>query len=363
MIASALRHPARWALSSLAAGALVFAALGCGEDDSGGTAGGGGAAVGGTGGSGGAGAGGTGGSGGSGGSGAAGGSGGGVNVDSGPPPFPIGHVFVAGFNDKKVFEYDATLASVTSWTHPSFSVTEGPSGMVFDAKGHLVVAAFDQFCVFSAPGTVLACHPKIKPQRTENVIFDIEGHLFTTTSTGGTDEIHKYDSSYKHLKTFSLPTGQLTGITCDPSGNLYVASQISASKSVVYKVDKASLAVLDSFDVAGNAEGLQFAADGNLLVALSAGVGIARVTPKSPSTVVSTVSNPGLLWPVPLTVDETGRVYTGDFEDGNGSAASDLFVFDATGKVVASRQPSELHGPFGMVVAGTKLPCGAYQPR
>jgi hypothetical protein len=39
-------------------------------------------------------------------------------------------------------------------------------------------------------------------------------------------------------------------------------------------------------------------------------------------------------------------------------------VFDANGTVVHSLEPSELHGPFGLVVAGTELPCGAYkQPR
>ena len=130
------------------------------------------------------------------------------------------------------------------------------------------------------------------------------------------------------------------------------------------EVDKDALSVLDSFDVPGNAEGLQFAADGNLLVALSAGVGIVRVVPSSPSSVLGTTSNPGLLWPVPLTVDQAGLMYTGDFEDGNGTAASDLFVFDANGTVVHSLEPSELHGPFGLVVAGTELPCGAYkQPR
>lgn len=301
-------------------------------------------------------------SGGSGGIGAA-GSGGTISLDSGPPPFPIGNVYVVGWNDRKVFEYEATLTPVTSWTDPSFQAPapEGPAGMVFDQKGYLVVSTWDQFCVFKAPGVLDTCHPKTKPQRTENVIFDLEGNLYTTTSTGGTDEIHKYGPGYAYLTTFSLPTGQLTGITCDPSGNLYVASQISASVSKVYKVDKDALSVLDSFDVPGNAEGLQFASDGNLLVALSAGVGIARVVPQSPSSVLGTIANAGLLWPVPLTVDQAGLIYTGDFEDGNGNAPSDLFVFDSTGAVTSSAQPSELHGPFGLVVAGTELPCGAYQ--
>lgn len=275
-----------------------------------------------------------------------------------PPPFDPGHVFVVGFNDRMVFEYDDTLQPVTTWSHPSFDALEGPSGMVFDKDGFLVVAAYDQFCVFSGPGQIEVCHPKIQPQRTENIIFDIFDNLYTTTSTGGTDEIHKYDGDYNHLSTFDLPTGQLTGITCDPRGDLFVASQTGAV-STIYKVDGNALSVLDQFTVDGNAEGLQFAADGNLLVALAAGVGIARVTPSSPSSLLDTISHPGLFWPVPLTIDEAGNRYTGDFEDGNGTAASDLFVFADDGTVVASREPSELHGPFGMVVAGTSLPCGA----
>lgn len=278
-----------------------------------------------------------------------------------PPPFEPGHVFVVGFNDRQVFEYDAALQPVTSWTHPSFDAAEGPSGMVFDVRGHLVVASYDQFCVFSGSGEIETCHPKIQAQRTENIIFDIARNLYTTTSTGGTDEIHKYDENYNHVTTFTLPTGNLTGITCDPEGDLFVASQTGAV-STIYKVAESDLAVLDTFTVPGNAEGLQFAPDGSLLVALAAGVGISRVVASSPSSVLSTISDPGLFWPVPLTIDAAGNLYTGDFEDGTGSAASDLFIFDAAGAIVAERRPSELRGPFGMVVAGVSLPCGAVPP-
>lgn len=278
-----------------------------------------------------------------------------------PPAFEPGHVFVVGFNDRLVFEYDAALEPVGSWSHVSFDDDEGPAGMVFDYRGYLVVAAYAEFCVFSGPNEVETCYPKIKEQRTENVIFDIFRNLYTTTSTGGTAEIHKYNGEYQHQATFSLPTMDLTGITCDPDGDLFVASQNGAT-SIIYKVSREDLSVLDSFDVQGNAEGLQYAPDNSLLVALSGGVGIASVVPSSPSMVLSVTADPGLLWPVPLTLDQAGNRYTGDFEDGNGNAPSDLFVFAPDGAVVASRRPSELHGPFGMVVAGTSLPCGALPP-
>lgn len=279
-----------------------------------------------------------------------------------PPPFDEGHIFVVGFNDRMVFEYDAALALVDSWTHPSFDAAEGPAGMVFDYRGHLVVASYDEFCLFSAPGVEEVCHPKTTPQRTENVIFDISRNLYTTTSTGGTAEIHKYDGDYNYLTTFMLPTQELTGITCDPAGDLFVASQLPGTVSRIYKVDGVTLDPLDMFDVDGDAEGLQYGDDDSLLVALAGGIGIARMVPNSPAQVLSTISNPGLLWPVPLTIDGAGNLYTGDFEDGNGTAASDLFVFDPLGNVVASATPSTLHGPFGMVVAGTSLPCGALPP-
>lgn len=286
------------------------------------------------------------------------------DLTTGPPlpdPFTAGHVFVAGWNDRRVFEYDAALASVSSWTHPSFDVVEGPSGMVFDHRGYLVVSTYQEFCVFSGPDELEVCHPKIKEQRTENIIFDIFRNLYTTTSTGGTDEIHKYDEFYTHITTFNLPTGNLTGITCEPSGDLFVASQ-QGPVSIIYKVDRDDLSVLDQFNVDGNAEGLQYAQDDTLLVALSGGVGIARVVASSPSMVLDITADPGLLWPVPLTIDQVGNRYTGDFEDGSGIGAADLFIFAPDGTVVAARQPSELHGPFGLVVAGVSLPCGAVPP-
>ena len=66
---------------------------------------------------------------------------------------------------------------------------------------------------------------------------------------------------------------------------------------------------------------------------------------------------------MPLTVDNAGLIYTADYENGQGTAPADLFVFDAAGTLKASALPSEIYGPFGMVVAGAVLPCGAYKPK
>jgi len=285
--------------------------------------------------------------------------------------FPAGHVYVAGSRNAEVFEYDAKLEPVTRWTHASFGtvlpapgqdLSLGPQGMVFDDKGNLVVASVDQFCVFDKPGQVLGCHPKVKPQPTENIIFDHLGNLYTTTSTGGTNEIHKYDASYQWITTFPMQTGELTGITCDPDANLYVASQYSGAGRI-YKLDKTTLAIIDTIDMTGTTalEGLQFAPGPSIFVGVY-NQGIRKVKPTSPMVDLGSFSDPGLLWPVPVTIDNAGNVYTADYENGSGTAPADLFVFDAAGKVAASRVASEVYGPFGMVVAGTFLPCGALRP-
>ncbi len=158
-----------------------------------------------------------------------------------------------------------------------------------------------------------------------------------------------------------MPTGNLTGVTCDTDGNLFIASQTGATSSI-YKVDKTNLKVLDTITLMGSLEGLQLAGDGNILASVDAGGGVLRVEPKSPAVVVGTITHASLFWTVPLTIDNAGNIYTADYENGTGAAPADLFVFDAQGALIASALPSNIYGPFGMVVAGAVLPCGAFQP-
>ena len=160
-----------------------------------------------------------------------------------------------------------------------------------------------------------------------------------------------------------MPTGNLTGVTCDTNGDVFFASQLGGGQSVIYKVDGSDMSnVLDTIDITGTIEGLQLAADGNILVALGAGAGVLRVQPSSPTVVVDSFTHASLYWAVPLTIDNAGNIYTADYENGSGSAQADLFVFDPTGTPVTTLLPSAIYGPFGMVVAGAVLPCGAYQP-
>jgi DNA-binding beta-propeller fold protein YncE len=289
--------------------------------------------------------------------------------DAALPAFTKGHVFIAGSRNAEVFEFDHKLDLVDRWTHPKFGQVLpapgqgfqlGPAGMAFDSEGRLVVATLTDFCVFSEPGVELACYPKVKEQPTENVIFDSEGHLFTTTSTGGTNEVHKYDDTYQHLETFSAPTGELTGITCDPQSNLYVASQTG---SCLYKFDRTTLDVLDTIPVSGSVEGLQFSGTNAIYVAAHQGVpAIQRVQAQAPGSVLSTIALPDFAFPVPITTDSNGYIYVADYENGSGTAPADLYVVSPVGDIVASRLASEVYGPFGIVVAGVELPCGAYRP-
>jgi sugar lactone lactonase YvrE len=294
-----------------------------------------------------------------------------IELDATPPSkFAKGHVFIAGSRNGEVFELDDKLALVTRWTDPSFGTVLpapgqdynlGPQGMAFDASGNLVVAGPESFCVFSAPGVRVACHPKVKKQSTENVIFDIEGNIYSTTSTGGTNEIHKYAPDYTFVKTFSMPTGNLTGVTCDPKGDLYIGSQLGGGNSAIYKVDKTTLTSLATIPITGTVEGLQFVGSDSIWAALQGTV--ARVPASPPYTTVLTTSDPGLLFAVPITIDEAGNVYTADWENGSGTAPADLYVFGPDGKLKASRKASEVYGPFGVVIGGTRLPCGAYRPK
>lgn len=360
-------------LGLLLSSMLVIGVSGCGDDSGSGACAGPGCNDGGAGGSG--------GKGGTGGSGGASGSGGGISLGgsggsssggaggSPPSPFTVGHVFVAGSRNARVFELDAQLQTVTSWTHPSFgqelpapgqSLSLGPAGMAFDESGNLVVAGVSELCVFSKPNQLVGCHAKVKPQATENLIFDKLGNIYSTTATGGTNEIHKYDKSYKYVTTFSIPTGELTGITCDPESNLYIASQ-NAGNSQIYKVDKTSLSVLATIPVPGMLEGLQFV-DQDAIYVAAKDYGVRKVKHTPPFSALGSFTDAALLWAVPVTTDDDGNVYTADYENGNGSAPADLFKFDSTGKLLVARKASEIYGPFGIVVAGTKLPCGAYQP-
>ncbi len=283
--------------------------------------------------------------------------------------FQEGRIFVSGSTSAAVFEFDPDFNLVSSWTHPSFGVagqfyTAGPGGMAFDADGNLVVAALSELCVFSAPGVLVGCHPKTSSELTENLVFDTDQNVYTTTATGGSNNIQKYDANLDPVTTFPLPTGNLTGITCDRNGDLYIAS---ANCGCIYKVDGTTFAILDTIPGFGSGllsvEGIQYTYDDDLLVARSNSGDIMRVEASSPLMILDSMDAPSLLYPAPLTIDNDGNIYTGDFEDGYGSVGADLFKFDSGGTLVDSVLPSGVQGPFGIVVAGTVLPCGAFQDR
>lgn len=274
--------------------------------------------------------------------------------------FTPGNIYVADWNNKNVWEYDKDWNLVSSWTHPAFK-GKNIGGMAFDADGNLVVAARTQFCVFSAPGVEVGCYPSGLSERLENIIFDTDGYLYTTTSSYGSPIVRKYDKDYQLVTSFPMPTGSLTGITCDVDQNLYVASQ---NAGAIYKMDRVSGSILDTIPglkkSAYGIEGLQITHDGDLLVAQYA-TGVLRIDTTSPLYIYDVITAPTLKWPVPVTIDNEGRIYAGDFENGYGSQPADLFTWDVDGNLLPSRISSEVYGPFGMVVAGTTLPCGAFQ--
>ena len=274
--------------------------------------------------------------------------------------FTPGQLFLASSVTKEIRVYDAaTLAFVQKFTHPLFGETSyNPRGMAFNERGNLVVATFTTFIEFSGYGVVYATYPKKSAEATENVIFDALGNLYTTTATGGTDNLNQYAAKdYAFVQTIKGPAGagQYTGITFDDQRRLYLASQ-SDNMIHVAQADAEfkTFEWIDKLPGQGPAvrlEGLVFNRNGELVVAqadlLRYDVGQKKV--------LGSFDVPQDAWPVPVSVDNLGNIYTADFENGNGSLPADIVRFDPFGGNPLAINDPQLFGPFGLAISGTVL--------
>ncbi|MBA3547486.1 MAG: hypothetical protein H0T76_13445 [Nannocystis sp.] len=274
--------------------------------------------------------------------------------------FKPGQIFLASSVTKEIRVYDkATLKFVQSFSHPLFAETiYNPRGMAFNERANLVVATFTTFIEFSDYGIVYKTYPKKDPEATENVIFDALGNLYTTTATGGTDHLNQYAAlDYAFAQTIKGPVGagQYTGITFDDKHRLYLASQ-SDNKIHVAEADGDFKTFMWTKALPGQGpavrlEGLVFNRTGELLVAqadlLRYDLGQGKV--------VGTFDVPQDVWPVPVSVDNDGNIYTADFEDGNGSKSADIVRFDPQGENPLTFNDPLLQGPFGLAISGTVL--------
>lgn len=279
--------------------------------------------------------------------------------------FEPNQIFLASSRTDEIRVRDAeTLAFVTSWTHPAFSkinsplFTFGPNGMAFNERGNLVVAAYEEFVEFSDYGVEFAVYPKQAAEATENIIFDALGNLYTTTATGGTNKLNQYSAkNYEFKQTIPLPNGagQLTGITFDGYGRLYLASQTGNAihvSDVNFEFETFSwVKTLSGVGNPGNFEGLQFNATGELVAAAG---DLVRYDVMA-GVKLGTFDDPKDAFPVPLRVDNKGNIYTADYENGSGTLPADIFKFSATGEPIASVNDPGLFGPFGLAISGTVL--------
>jgi sugar lactone lactonase YvrE len=283
--------------------------------------------------------------------------------------FTDGTLFVSSSLTDQVRMYDATtLGFVGSFTHPEFglpvsgSYADGPNGLAFNARGNLVVAAHGSFVEFSAPGVQVGQpHAKHSIEANETLLFDRLGNLYTTTSTGGTNQLDQYDANFVFRQTIALPaaSGSLTGITLDDKNRLFVASQRD-NKIYVLQADAGFSAFAPSLTIAGanasNLEGLQINQNGELI---AAGGNITRYNAITGAVLGSFDAVPDTdVFPVGLTVDNDGNIFTADFENGIGSAPADIVRFSANGSTSVSIKDPQLYGPFGLAIAGTTLPGG-----
>jgi hypothetical protein len=274
--------------------------------------------------------------------------------------FEPGLIFLASSVTKEIRVYDAeTLAFKEKFTHPLFQETSfNPRGMAFNSKGNLVVASFTAFVEFSDVGVVVKTYPKKDNEATENVIFDALGNLYTTTATGGTDRLNQYAAAdYSFVQTIKGPVGagQYTGITFDDERRLYLASQ-SDNKIHVAQADEEFknfewVKAIPGTGPAVRLEGLVFNRNGELVVAQA---DMLRYDVNT-GTLLGSFDVPQNAWPVPVRVDNIGRIYTADFENGNGSLPADIIRFQPDGTGPLAINDPALYGPFGLAISGTVL--------
>jgi hypothetical protein len=274
--------------------------------------------------------------------------------------FEPGLIFLASSVTRKIRVYEAkTLGFVQEWSHPLFDeAVYNPRGMAFNERGNLVVATYSTFIEFSDHAVVFKTYPKKDPEATENVIFDAHGNLYTTTATGGTDRLNQYAAAdYAFVQTIKGPpgAGQYTGITFDDMGRLYLASQ-SDNKIHVAQADEDFktfnwVKALPGSGPAVRLEGLVFNTTGELVVAQA---DLLRYDVEM-DKVAGSFDVPQDAWPVPVSVDNEGNIYTADFEDGNGSQPADLIRFDPQGQNPLAINDPGLRGPFGLAISGTVL--------
>jgi len=383
---------------ALVASQLVLACIGCGSNDGAGPPGGGGSTADGSSGSGGSDEGGTeagtGGASGTGGAAGQGGSGGGNDggdeasgtggspgnhdpqVTSTPEtPFKLWQALGGSFDPDRMFisssrtdevrVYDtANLAFLLSFTHALFSevdsplFTYGPNGTAFNSRGNLVVAAYSHFVEFSDYGVEFARYPKVASEATENITFDPKGNLYTTTATGGSNELRQYAAAdYSFVQSIDVPAGfgEFTGITFDSRRRLYVASQGDNAIHVAEAdANFTTFTWKKSLSGAGNPgalEGLQFNMTGELLAAAGDMIRYDPVT----ETVIGSFDAPGDAIPVPVRVDNLGNIYTADYENGSGTLPADIFKFASDGSSFDTVNDPDLWGPFGLAISGTVL--------
>lgn len=287
--------------------------------------------------------------------------------------FVSGDLFISSSLTDQVRIYRSSdLSFLSSFTHPEFGIpvsgsyAAGPNGMAFNARGNLVVAAYNNFVEFSAPGVQFgALHAKETLEPNETLLFDRLGNLYTTTSTGGSNKLNQYDSNFVFKQTITLPagSGSLTGITFDAKDRLFVASQ---SDNTIYVLQASAnfAAFALSHTISGanasNLEGLQINKNGELV---AAGGNITRYDPDTGTVLGSFDAIPDFdVFPVALTIDNLGNIFTADFENGIGTAPADIYRFAPDGSSFSSTKDQDLFGPFGLAIAGTALPGGPTVP-
>jgi sugar lactone lactonase YvrE len=279
--------------------------------------------------------------------------------------FQPGQIFISSSVTDEIRVYDKeSLNFLMAFTHPAFSevnspsLVYGPNGAAFNVRGNLVVAGYAKFVEFSDYGVEFKTYPKQSEESNENLVFDSKGNMYTTTATGGSDKLNQYAAAdYAFVQTIEVPpgAGQLTGITFDGYGRLYVASQAdNLIHFTDFNVNLETFTWFKTLPGEGNVkslEGLQFNSTGELVAAAG---DLVRYDVNN-QTKLGVFDEPGDEFPVPLRVDNEGNIYTADYENGSGTAPADVIKFSPDGQFLTKKNDAGLFGPFGLAISGTVL--------
>jgi sugar lactone lactonase YvrE len=277
-----------------------------------------------------------------------------------------GDILVAGFEADKVLQYNSSGGVVGVFAErPTLMEMDGPTAMVYNTAGHLLVLNEFSKNVLEFNGTtgtyvgeVISSATLVANGITDPADMEIgaDGNLYFTNhgSTGGTN-IWKYNSTSGAITAFAtsgMPAHHTHGLAFGPDGNLY---QIDLTNNNIMRFNGTTGAFMGAFPVPprsdlGTGADLIFGPTGTLYATIDGAGGVLRFSPAGVFLGYLIAPGPGLAtWG--LMVDG-GVLYVG------GRTVGSAFVkrFDATTEAFIDNFITGSPAVFDMLILPTAVP-------